>query len=289
MARRTHTQHLAAAKELAAGPRTYRLRGKVAVVTGANSLTGIGRATALLYAREGVKHIYVADFDDSELGNLSQEIQKLYPDVKATAKQGDMSDEATVKALVDQVVVDEGRLDIFFANAGRAPLHMLPHTDAEESLDVLKVNTLSVLLALKYAGKAMQVTSSQKSHGGGAILATASVAGLRANAGPVDYSASKAAVVSMVQSGAYALLGTDVRVVGLAPGLIQTGMTEILFEMVKARGTEDKVGQVNPLQRYGAPEEVRMFADNREDTNAADRLLKQRFSSPQTRHHTSTA
>lgn len=250
-------EQIARAQQLADGPRTYRLAGKVAVVTGCNSPAGIGRATALLFAREGVAHVYVTDYVTNELDELRQEMNKRFPDVKVTTVQGDMSDEPTVQALVQRALDEEGHLDIYYANAGMAPAHFLEHTDASESLHVLKVNTLSVLLAVKYAGAAMQQTSATKPYPGGAIIATASVAGLRANAGPVDYSASKAAVVSTVQSGAYALSGSGVRVVGVAPGLISTAMTEIIIEMARSRGKEDKVGQINPLKRYGAPVEVR--------------------------------
>lgn len=253
-----YKEQIANARKLAEGPRTGRLAGKVAIVTGANSLTGIGRATALLFAREGAKAVYVSDYDTSELDSLVQLMGERYPDVKTVAIQGDMSGESTVEALVQRTLDEQGRLDIFYANAGIAPLHLVPHTEAQESLDVLKVNTLSVILALKYASAAMRQTSADKPHSGGAIVATASVAGLRANAGPVDYSASKAAVISIVQSGAYSLMPSGIRVVGVAPGLIATGMTDVLFEIARARGKEGKIGQINPLKRYGAPEEVRI-------------------------------
>ncbi len=89
---------------------------------------------------------------------------------------------------------------------------------------------------------------------------TASVAGLRSNAGDTAYSASKAAVVSMAQTMAFQLTGTGVRVNALCPGLIETGMTSVIFESARARGTEKKVGQLNPLRRGGHADEIARVA-----------------------------
>ena len=89
---------------------------------------------------------------------------------------------------------------------------------------------------------------------------TASVAGLRSNAGDTAYSASKAAVVSMAQTMAFQLTGTGVRVNALCPGLIETGMTSVIFESARARGTEKKVGQLNPMRRGGHADEIARVA-----------------------------
>ena len=83
-------------------------------------------------------------------------------------------------------------------------------------------------------------------------MLTASVAGLRANAGGNPYSASKAGVISLAQTSANSLIGTGVRVNAICPGLIETGMTKPIFEMARERGTAGKIGQLNPLQRAGA-------------------------------------
>ena len=92
--------------------------------------------------------------------------------------------------------------------------------------------------------------------GSGALLATASVAGLRANAGGVDYSASKAAVISIVQTVAYQLYGTGIRINGICPGLIETGMTKPIFERARDKGNDGRIGQLNPTARYGNPTEI---------------------------------
>lgn len=106
----------------------------------------------------------------------------------------------------------------------------------------------------------MRKTSSSKPKPSGSIVATASVAGLRSNAGPTAYSASKAAVVSLAQTIAYQLSGTDVRVNAICPGLIETGMTAPVFETARARGTERKIGQLNPLKRGARADEVARVA-----------------------------
>ena len=90
----------------------------------------------------------------------------------------------------------------------------------------------------------------------GSIVCTASVAGLRANAGGVDYSASKAGVISLVQTIAYELYGTGVRINAVCPGLIETGMTEPIFAGARRKGTADRIGQINPSARHGSPEEI---------------------------------
>ena len=93
-----------------------------------------------------------------------------------------------------------------------------------------------------------------------AIVMTASVAGIAGNAGPVVYSATKAGVINLAKSAASELIGTGVRVNAICPGLIETGMTRFVFERAREKGTEDKIGQLNPLQRNGVPEEMAQVA-----------------------------
>lgn len=89
---------------------------------------------------------------------------------------------------------------------------------------------------------------------------TASVAGLRSNAGSTDYSASKAAVVSLAQTCAFQLTGTGIRINALCPGVVETGMTKPMYDMARERGTEKKIGQLNPLRRGGVADEVARVA-----------------------------
>lgn len=118
----------------------------------------------------------------------------------------------------------------------------------------------SVFLATKYAAKAMLVTSASKPYPSGSVIATASVAGLRSNAGSTDYSASKAAVISLMQTTAYQLSRTSIRCNAICPGLVETGMTAPVYSTARARGTEGKIGQLNPMGRGAVADEVARVA-----------------------------
>src|ERR1700752_5405640 len=107
---------------------------------------------------------------------------------------------------------------------------------------MLGTNLIGTFLAVKYAAKIMAA------QGRGSIICTASVAALRSGAGGVPYIASKAGVISLVQTAANQLYGTGVRVNAICPGLIETGMTRGLYVRARERGTEDRIGQLNPLK-----------------------------------------
>ncbi|SNX81395.1 related to levodione reductase [Melanopsichium pennsylvanicum] len=238
-------------------PRSGRLSGKVAIITGCGSLSGIGRATALQFAHEGVKHIYVCDIDDENLPSLKHTINKRYPDVGCTAIASDAADESSITSIIDQAISDNGHLDIFFANAARATGAPIIATDVEDLETTHHINVTSCFLACKYASAAMLKTHPQhKPESSGSIIMTASVAGLRSGAGSVDYSASKAAVISLAQTTSWQLQRTNVRVNTVCPGLIETGMTMPTFEMARERGTAGKIGQLNPTARYGVAQEI---------------------------------
>ncbi|KAJ7352297.1 NAD(P)-binding protein [Mycena albidolilacea] len=236
------------------------LKGKVCIVTGAESLKGIGRATVMIYAREGAQHIYVLDKSTQNLPNLQSTVQSKYPGVKITCIGGDAADEAAIKALCARALVEEGRLDVFFANAGVATTTRLQDADPDVFMRTMRINTLSCMLAIKHASAAMMKTNPGKTLSGGSIILTASTAGIRSGAGPLDYSASKAAVNSLAQTGASQLANTNVRVNSICPDLTETGMTESAFEYARNRGTIGKVGQLNPLGRFAIAEEIAQVA-----------------------------
>lgn len=149
-----------------------------------------------------------------------------------------------------------------FANAG---IVGTPATydqiDADSFMNTMRVNALGVFLCAKYAAIAMQkTTDTDKPFPGGSIIGTASVAGIRSNAGSTDYSASKAAVVSLAQTMAYQLTGTGVRINAICPGVIETGMTLPMYEQARSRGTEGKIGQLNPTRRGAVADEVARVA-----------------------------
>ncbi|KAJ5506951.1 hypothetical protein LT330_007733 [Penicillium expansum] len=241
-----------------AGP---RVKDKVVIVTGANSPNGIGRASAHQFANNGAKAVYICDFSDTHLATHKRELESLYPNVDIHVRSFDAADEKALSTVIDEAVSKYGRLDVFFANAGVVGQPKLfTEIDGEGFLNTMRVNALGVFLAAKHAAPAMKITSASKPYPGGSIIGTASVAGLRSNAGSTDYSASKAAVVSIAQTVSYQLAGTGIRMNAICPGLIETGMTQSVFDRARERGTERKVGQLNPLQRGAVADEVARVA-----------------------------
>ena len=222
-----------------------RLAEKSIVVTGAGS--GIGRAACLLFAREGARLIAV---DRSEA--VAETVARVRADGGvAAAVQADAGSEPDVCAFIGRAVAAYGRLDGVWANAGisggRVPL---ADQTPDYWMEILRINLIGPFLAIKHASPIMT------GQGGGAIVCTAAVAALKANASGHPYAASKAGVVSLVQTAAYTLTGTGVRINAICPGLIETGMTKPIFDMARERGAERRIGQLNPLQRAGQPAEV---------------------------------
>jgi NAD(P)-dependent dehydrogenase (short-subunit alcohol dehydrogenase family) len=207
------------------------LAGKVAIVTGAAS--GIGRATAALFRAEGAA-VIAADLAEAE---------GIVP--------ADAASEPDVRRLIDMAVAEHGGLDIFYANAGiSGGLASIFEQGVEDWERILRTNLIGPFLAIKHAAPVI------RERGGGSIICTASVAGLRAGAGGPAYSASKAGVVNLVQVAATQLAGSNVRVNAICPGLIETGMTRPVYDWAREKGKEDQIGRLNPLKRGGAPEEI---------------------------------
>ncbi|KAI4229529.1 MAG: hypothetical protein L6R36_000793 [Xanthoria steineri] len=248
-------------RHIAPNSTDQRVKDKVLIITGANSPLGIGRASAHQFASNGARAIFLCDFSDEFLSVHERELNSLYPKVDVHARQFDASNEEAVKAVVDEALEKYGRLDILFANAAIVGTNRLFwDIEAEDFIKTLRTNVLSVFLASKHASLAMQRTSPSKPYPSGSIIATASVAGLRSNAGSTDYSASKAAVVSLMQTTSYQLSGTGIRCNAICPGLIETGMTGPLYKVARQKGTERKIGQLNPMRRGGIADEVARVA-----------------------------
>lgn len=223
------------------------LKDKSVVITGAAS--GIGRASALLFAKAGAR-LLISDLNAEGLEQTQELISE--QDGQAIAVVGDASDEALVKSLVERACEINGTIDAFFANAGiigeMAPLADL---SVEQFLRVLQVNLIGPFLAIKHSAPQMLARGQR-----GSIVCTASVAGIRSGAGPTPYSASKAGVINLVQTSANQLSGTGIRVNAICPGLIETGMTQPVFDHARASGKAHKLGQLNPLKRGGVASEI---------------------------------
>jgi NAD(P)-dependent dehydrogenase (short-subunit alcohol dehydrogenase family) len=222
-----------------------RLAGKSVIITGAGS--GIGRAASLLFSKEGAKLIAV---DRSDGVTETVELVKSRGGT-AEAVIADAGFETDVMGVIARAIAAYGRLDVVWANAGiSGGLKPLAEQTVEHWQEILRINLIGPFLAVKHAIPHMVKQQS------GAIVCTASVAGLKSGASGHPYAASKAGVISLVQTTAYSLSGSGVRINAVCPGLIETGMTRPIFDGAKERGTEGKIGQLNPLKRAGQPHEI---------------------------------
>jgi NAD(P)-dependent dehydrogenase (short-subunit alcohol dehydrogenase family) len=219
-----------------------RFADKSVLVTGAGS--GIGRATALLFASEGARVLAV------DLNDGVDETASGHGGI--VAMRGDAGSEADVAAMIFAATAQHGGIDIIVANAGiSGGLGGLFELGEADWAALLRVNLIGPFLAIKHGTQAMLAAARA-----GAIICTASVAGLRAGAGGPAYSASKAGVINLVQTAAQQLTGSGIRVNAVCPGLIETGMTRPLYELARSKGRENQLGQLNPLCRGGEAHEV---------------------------------
>ncbi|KAK8853187.1 hypothetical protein IAR55_003889 [Kwoniella newhampshirensis] len=262
-----------------------RLTGKVGVITGVGPELGIGTAAARLFAREGAAHLYLVDYDERPIPAFLDSLSKTFPKTKVTFVKADAASPEVISSLVSSVLEEEGHLDFFFANAGVSQIRPRIKDDGSEGMlkalgdlkalirpvaeiaedefnEVMRINALGVFIAVKYASTAMGKICPEKGKTipGGSIILTASIAGLKANAGPIAYSASKAAVVSMAQTASYDLTGKNIRVNAICPGLIETDMTRGMFTLAEKAGKSDRMGSLNPALRQGLGVEVAQVA-----------------------------
>lgn len=217
------------------------LEGKKALVTGASK--GIGRAIALKYAEQGadVAFTYLSSVEKGEA--LVKELEAL--GVKAKGYRSDASDFAAAEQLIGDVVTDFGGLDILINNAGITKDNLLMRMTEEAWDDVININLKSCFNTVKAATRTFM---KQKS---GSIINISSVVGVRGNAGQANYAASKAGIIGFSKSIALELGSRNVRCNAVAPGFIETEMTEVLDEKT-VQGWRDSI----PMKRGGRPEEV---------------------------------
>jgi 3-oxoacyl-[acyl-carrier protein] reductase len=218
-----------------------RLEGQAAVVTGGNG--GIGRAVVLALAREGCRVGVVAGHDLSGAESVAREASAL--GAEAIPLLADVADTSQVEAAFEQVLSRFGRLDILVNNAGITRDGLLLRMGEADWDAVLDVNLKGAFRCTKVAIRQMLKSRS------GRIVNVASIVGMMGNAGQANYAAAKAGLIGFTRATAREVASRGILVNAVAPGFIQTRMTEAMPE--KAR--EAMIGQI-PLGRLGRPEDV---------------------------------
>jgi NAD(P)-dependent dehydrogenase (short-subunit alcohol dehydrogenase family) len=226
-----------------------KLNGKVAVITGAAS--GMGRATALRFAKEGAAVVLT---DLNSHGGEEAVAECAAAGGKAVFQRIDVTSEADIQAAIDRATREYGRLDIMYNNAGIAgalgPIEKVTAQDWDRSISVL---LRAVFLGMKYSIPEMRKV------GGGSIITTASVAGLRGVGYLAAYSAAKGAIVTLTQAVAIEVGHDRIRVNCICPGGVNTPLVH--------RGTrggqeaaEERMAKMQPIPRAGHPEDIANMA-----------------------------
>ena len=217
------------------------LEGKTALVTGASK--GIGKAIAHRYAEQGanIAFTYLSSVEKGEA--LEKELQA--KGVKAKGFRSDASDFAAAEQLINDVVAEFGGLDVLVNNAGITKDNLLMRMNEEMWDQVININLKSCFNTVKAVTRTFM---KQKS---GSIINMTSVVGLKGNAGQSNYSASKAGIIGFTKSVALELGSRGIRSNAIAPGFIETEMTDVL-DPDTVQGWRDAI----PLKRGGKPEDV---------------------------------
>jgi 3-oxoacyl-[acyl-carrier protein] reductase len=217
------------------------LKGKNAIVTGASR--GIGRAIALKFAELGANVVLNYRSDVNSVNEVIKEIES--KGVKAVAIQGDVSSFEDAKKIINESIEKLGSVDILVNNAGITKDSLIMRMKEEEFDKVIEVNLKGVFNCVKHA---VPVMMKQRS---GRIINISSVVGLSGNAGQANYAAAKAGIIGLTKSIAKEIASRGVTVNAIAPGFIQTDMTDVLSDKVKETITDNI-----PLKRLGSPEDI---------------------------------
>jgi NAD(P)-dependent dehydrogenase (short-subunit alcohol dehydrogenase family) len=222
-----------------------RLEGKVAIITGASS--GIGKATALLFGREGAKVVVNYSHSADEADEVVNSILK--SGGEAIAIKADVSKEHEVKAMIEETIKKYGKIDILHNNAGVELQKPITITSEEEWNKVLDINLKGMFHCSKYALSYMKE--------GGVIVNTASVAGLFGSANLSAYCASKGGVIALTKALALEYAPNKIRVNCICPGAIDTPMLRRFIDASPdPKATEKQFTSMHPLGRLGQPEDI---------------------------------
>ncbi|MBD3921624.1 glucose 1-dehydrogenase [Paenibacillus sp. PR3] len=221
-----------------------RLNGQIALITG--GATGIGRTTAIRFAKEGAK-VIVTDINEAGANETAAQIKA--NGGEAIAFRHDVSNEDNWKQIVEDAVKAYGTIDILFNNAGIYVIKPLFETSVDEWNRMLSINVTGVFLGMKHV---IPVMAKQKK---GSVINASSIAGLTGAPGHTMYGASKGAVRIMTKDAAMEFATLGVRVNSIHPGYINTAMVEYASETTKQ--SKEQLGQaVSPMGHVGSTEDV---------------------------------
>ena len=215
--------------------------GKVALVTGATR--GIGKQIALCLAKEGYDIALNYRSENEELTNTKNELEKL--GIKVLPVQGDVSNYEDCERFVKEIIENLGQIDVLVNNAGITKDMLLMRMKKEDFEQVIDVNLVGTFNVTKNVINYMLKAKS------GRIINISSVVGVSGNAGQTNYSASKAGIIGFSKSLAKEVASRNILVNCIAPGFIQTDMTNVLKDEVK-----EEIAKNIPLKRMGTPEDV---------------------------------
>lgn len=214
---------------------------KVALVTGASK--GIGKAISIRLAQSKIDVVINYNKDLQGAEETKKECEKY--GVEARVIQGNMSKEEDVDFVFKEIIDEFGKIDILVNNAGITRDGLLISMKEEDFRDVIDVNLISAFYTMKKAARTMARNRF------GRIINLSSVVGIRGNAGQINYSASKAGLIGMTKSLAKEMASRNINVNAVAPGFIETDMTEKLDAK-----TKDSILNEIPLKKLGKPEDV---------------------------------
>ncbi len=222
------------------------LAPKIAAVTGAAQ--GIGRAIAVKLAQAGCRGLTVFDLRiDDGARALAKELEGLGAEVLLL--QGDISDRAAVKRLVDETVARWGRLDVLVNNAGIVVNHDMFTTTEDEWSRSMGINLNPVFYAMRLAAAQM------KAQGGGCIVNMSSISGVTGGSMGPDYGAAKAAIIGLTKYAARQLARHAIRVNAVAPGTIETAMIAREYDKMEPEARKARLATI-PMGRMGSADEV---------------------------------
>jgi len=214
------------------------LNKKIAVITGGSR--GIGKATAIRFAKEGATAIILDVLDGNK---TSEDIRK--EGGQAFFMEMDVSKPEQIERTVQSIISDHGRIDILINNAGITRDHTLNKMTADEWQQVIDINLSGVFYCTK------SVVPHMKERGFGRIISASSIVGIRGSFGQTNYAAAKAGIIAMTKTWASELGKYGITVNCIAPGFITTDMTDAIPDEVR-----DQIISEIPVKRTGTPEDI---------------------------------